>query len=100
MSFDQIQQIFHSNKKPELTFGLQKKKPDLKRHNVSVETASGIERKLKQVGTLRLEIEDDSAIKHSYDLPGVVYDPDSPYGTLGYTILERIFCQERWECNL
>ena len=68
--------------------------PDLKPHNVSVETASGIETKVKQVGTLRLELVDDNGIKYSYDLPGVVYDPDSPYSILGIPFLSEFFAKK------
>jgi len=67
---------------------------DLQPHNVTVETASGLETKLNHVGILRLELEDDNGTKHSYDVPGVVYDPDSPYCLLGIPFLSEFFAKK------
>ena len=61
--------------------------------NLSVGTAHGIKSSTKHKGTLRLVLTDDDGNDHSYDVPDVVYDPDSPYSLLGIPFLAAYFAK-------
>ena len=54
-----------------------------KQQLVSIKTAEGTFTKQRIIGTLRLVLKNDAGSKHSYDMPGVVYDLDSPFSLLG-----------------
>jgi hypothetical protein len=41
------------------------------------------------VGTIRLFLQDDTGKTWSYDIPDVVYDPESPYSLLGIPFLGK-----------
>jgi hypothetical protein len=42
-------------------------------------------------GTLRLELVDDANVKHTYDVPGAIYDPSSKFNLLGIPKLAKFF---------
>jgi hypothetical protein len=42
-------------------------------------------------GTLRLVLTDDEGVKHQYDIPDVLYDPESPFNLLGVPFLSQYF---------
>ena len=65
-----------------------------KDHSITTETANGTETKIKKVGTLHLQLTDDRGVNHIYDVPGVVYDPDSPYSLLGIPFLSKFFAKD------
>ena len=54
-------------------------------------TAEGIQTKTRHVGTLRLKLRDDDGKEWTYDIPEVVYDPDSPFCLLGIPFLGDYF---------
>jgi hypothetical protein len=61
--------------------------------NLSVGTAHGIKSSIKHKGTLRLVLTDNGGKDHSYDVPDIIYDPDSPYSLLGITFLAAYFAK-------
>jgi hypothetical protein len=44
-----------------------------------------------QEGTLRLVLEDDTGVQHQYDIPGALYDPESPFNLLGVPFFSKYF---------
>jgi hypothetical protein len=42
-------------------------------------------------GTLRISITDDQGVPHQYDIPGALYDPESPFNLLGIPFLSQYF---------
>eukprot|EP00956_Cyclotella_meneghiniana_P001276 scaffold1377_cov23-Cyclotella_meneghiniana.AAC.1 len=42
-------------------------------------------------GTIRLVLTDDAGDQHQYDIPGVLYDPESPFNLLGVPYLSKYF---------
>ena len=59
------------------------------RHRVTLVTAYGRTTTKKLVGTIRLVLKDDEGKTWSYDIPDVVYDPESSYGLLGIPFLGK-----------
>ncbi len=45
------------------------------------------------MGTIRLVLKDDAGKTWSYDIPDVVYDPESPYSLLGIPFLGKYFAR-------
>ncbi len=66
---------------------------DFENQKVTLITAEGKTTTIKKVGTIRLVLKDDAGINWSYDIPDVVYDPESPYSLLGIPFLGRYFAQ-------
>ena len=46
--------------------------------SITLETAEGMSVSTKSVGVLRLVLTDNSNKYHTYDVPGCVYEPESP----------------------
>eukprot|EP00956_Cyclotella_meneghiniana_P040853 scaffold207340_cov112-Cyclotella_meneghiniana.AAC.1 len=42
-------------------------------------------------GIIRLVLIDDTGDKHQYDIPGALYDPESPFNLLGVSYLSKYF---------
>ena len=59
---------------------------------VSIETAEGTFTKQRNIGTLRLVLNDDAGSQHSYDVPGVI-DPDFLFILLGIPFLSKFFAK-------
>ncbi len=53
---------------------------------------------MKLVGTIRLVLKDGKGKTWSYDIPDVVYDPESPYSLLGIPFLGKYFARN-YEAN-
>ena len=51
--------------------------------SINLETAEGMSVSTKLVGVLRLVLTYDSNKRHIYDVPGCIYDPESPLNILG-----------------
>jgi hypothetical protein len=66
---------------------------DFERHRVTLVTAYGRTTTKKLVGTILLVLKDDKGKTWSYDIPGVVYDPESPYSLLGIPFLGKYFAR-------
>jgi hypothetical protein len=66
---------------------------DFERHRVTVVTAYGRTTTAKLVGTKCLVLKDDEGKTWSYDIPDVVYDPESPYSMLGIPFLGKYFAR-------
>ena len=58
---------------------------------VTLETAEGSTTKTKYVGTMRLVLTDDAFKHHSYEIPGCVYDPESPINIIGVPFVGKFF---------
>jgi len=52
-------------------------------------TAEGTKQHTKMVGTLHTTFTACDGTYHSYDVPGVVYDPDSPHNLIGIPFLAK-----------
>ena len=48
---------------------------------------------IMRVGTVRLKLREDNGDEWKYDLPKVVFDPDSPYSLLGIPFLGEYFAR-------
>ncbi len=48
---------------------------------------------IKKVGTIHLVLKDDAGKNWSYDIPDIVYDPESPYSLLGIPFLGQYFAK-------
>ena len=59
--------------------------------NVKVDTIEATQVRQRYEGTIRLELVDDSNVAHSYDIPGVIYDPSSKFNLLGIPRLADFF---------
>jgi hypothetical protein len=66
---------------------------DFERHRVSLGTAYGRTTTKKLVGTIRLILKDDKGKTWSYDIPDVVYDPESPCSLLSISFLGKYFAR-------
>ena len=66
---------------------------DFENQKVTLITAEGKTTTIKKVGTICLVLKDDAGINWSYDIPDVVYDPESPYSLLGIPFLGRYFAK-------
>jgi hypothetical protein len=66
---------------------------DFERHRVTLVTAYGRTTTERLVGTIRLVLKDDEGKTWSYDIPDVVYDPESPYSLLGIPFLGKYFAR-------
>jgi hypothetical protein len=66
---------------------------DFERHRVTLVTAYGRTTTKKLVGTIHLVLKDDKEKSWSYDIPDVVYDPESPYSLLGIPFLGKYFAR-------
>jgi hypothetical protein len=66
---------------------------DFQRHIVSLVTAYGRTTTVKLVGTIRIVLKDDAGKTWSYDIPDVVYDPESPYSLLDTPFLGKYFAR-------
>ena len=65
---------------------------DFERNRVTLVTAYGRTTTKKLVGTIRLVLKDDKGKPWSYDIPDVVYDPESiTYSLLGIPFLGKYF---------
>ncbi len=64
---------------------------DFERHIVTLVTAYGRTTTEKLVGTICLVLKVDKGKPWSYDIPDVVYDPESPYSLLGIPFLGKYF---------
>jgi hypothetical protein len=60
---------------------------DFERHRVTLVTAYGRTTTKKQVGTIYLLLKVNEGKLWSYDIPDVVYDPESLYSLLGIPFL-------------
>ncbi|KAL7531889.1 hypothetical protein ACHAXR_006612 [Thalassiosira sp. AJA248-18] len=58
---------------------------------VTLETAEGLTTKTKFVGKMCLVLTDDANNNHTYEVPGCVFDPDSPINILGVPFLGKFF---------
>jgi hypothetical protein len=66
---------------------------NFERHRVALVTAYGRTTTKKLVGTIRIVLKDDKGKPWSYDIPDVVYDPESPYSLLGIPFLGKYFAR-------
>jgi hypothetical protein len=66
---------------------------DFERHRVTLVTTYGRTTTKKLVGTIRLVLKDNKGKPWSYDIPDVVYDPESPYSLLGIPFLSKYFAR-------
>jgi hypothetical protein len=66
---------------------------DFERHRITLVTAYGRATTKKLVGTIRLVLKDDEGKPWSYDIPDVVYDPESPYSLLSIPFLGKYFAR-------
>jgi hypothetical protein len=66
---------------------------DFERQIVTLVTAYGRTTTVKLAGTIRLVFKDDTGKTWSYDIPDVVYDPESPYSLLGIPFLSKYFAR-------
>ncbi len=66
---------------------------DFETHRVTLVTTNGRTTTMKPVGTIRLVLKDDEGNTWSYDIPDVVYDPESPYSPLGIPFLGKHFAR-------
>jgi hypothetical protein len=66
---------------------------DFERHRVTPVTAYGRTTTKKLVGTIRLVLKDDEGKTWSYDIPDVVYNPESPYSLSGIPFLGKYFAR-------
>ena len=66
---------------------------DFERHRVTLVTAYGRTTAEKLVGTICLVLKDGKGKTWSYDIPDVVYDPESPYSLLGIFFLGKYFAR-------
>ena len=66
---------------------------DFERHRVTLVTTHGRTTTKKLMGTIRLFLKDDGGKTWSYDIPDVVYDPESPYSLLGIPFLGKYFAR-------
>ena len=66
----------------------------LEPHKLKLVTAQGTKSHKKHVGTLHVVFTDDDGKEHTYDIPGVVYDPESPHNLLGIPFLAKFFAHE------
>jgi hypothetical protein len=66
---------------------------DFERHKAALVTAYGRTTTVKLVGTIRLALKDDEGKTWSYDIPDVVYDPESSYSLLGIPFLGKYFAR-------
>ncbi len=60
---------------------------------VTLVTAYGRNRTVKLVGTIPFVLKDDAGKTWSYDIPDVVYDPESPYSLSGIPFLGKYFAR-------
>jgi hypothetical protein len=69
---------------------------DFKRGRSEVLTSNGVNTPFLQ-GTLRLVLQDNAGKNHQYDIPDVLYDPESPFNLLGLSALSKFFgdCKTR-----
>ena len=63
---------------------------DLKQSQSQVVTSNG-QNNPAQEGTLRIVLTDDTGNPHQYDIPGALYDPESPFNLLGIPFLSKFF---------
>ncbi len=66
---------------------------DFERHRVTLVTAHGRTTTEKLVETIPLVLKDDKGKIWSYNIPDVVYDPESPYSLLGIPFLGKYFAR-------
>jgi len=62
----------------------------LKRQKTEVNTSNGVNNP-QYVGTMRVQFTDDKGESMEYDIPNVVYDPNSPFNIMGVPELGRYF---------
>ena len=61
---------------------------------ITLETAHGPQTKEQKVGTVKLKLLDDIGQDCAYEIPGVVYDPKSPYNHPGIPFnYIQVLCQ-------
>ena len=58
---------------------------------MTLETSEGISTKTKILGPIRLVLTDNSNHNHVYNVPGCVYNPDTPLNILGVPALGSLF---------
>ena len=58
---------------------------------VTLITAEGTKQHTKMVGTIRVIFTTDEGTSNTYDVPGVVYDQDSPHNLIGIPFLAKYF---------
>ena len=63
---------------------------DLKPSRSEVHTSNGQNTPAME-GTIRLVLTDDTGDQHQYDIPGALYDPESPFNLLGVPYLSKHF---------
>jgi hypothetical protein len=66
---------------------------DFEKHSITLVTAYGRTTTKKLVGTIPLVLKDDKGKPWSYDIPDVVYDPESPCSLLGIPFLGKYFAR-------
>ncbi len=66
---------------------------DFENQKVTLITAEGKTTTIKKVRTICFVLKDDAGKNWSYDIPVVVYDPESPYSLLGIPFLGRYFAK-------
>ena len=64
---------------------------DLKPVNVTVNTHSGDDQRVRYVGTFNLELPDDSGYIWKYKIPNCIYDPHTQHNILGVVALCNYF---------
>jgi hypothetical protein len=73
---------------------------DFERHRVTLVTAYGWTTTKKLVGTIHLVLKDDEGKPWLYDIPDVVYDPESPYSLVGIPFLGKYLLEMMKQMNL
>ncbi|KAL7504927.1 hypothetical protein ACHAXN_005718, partial [Cyclotella atomus] len=63
---------------------------DLKPSNSEVLTSNGRNVPATE-GTIRIVLDDDEGVSYTYDIPGALYDPESPFNLLGIPYLSKFF---------
>jgi hypothetical protein len=63
---------------------------DLKPSNSEVLTSNGQNVPATE-GTIRIVLDDDDGVSHTYDIPGALYDPESSFNLLGIPYLSKFF---------
>ena len=66
----------------------------LKAESTSITTADGEVSKQRYIGIMRLKLTDDANVLYSYDIPGCIYDPNTPFNIIGLPFLQEYFGDE------
>ena len=66
---------------------------DFEYQTVTLITAEGKIMTVKKVGTICLVLKDNSGKNWSYNIPDIIYDPESPHSLLGIPFLGKYFAK-------